>query len=123
MPTYSPESSFESLPAIRDAIDANGDVITVEMRSVRDAYGADRLGVNVRANISDKLRGLGVGHFPKDLPEYQHQYVRLYKLGSGIARLVDAVLDPSPDHDNELRAAVSGEDREILSRIRELVGQ
>lgn len=112
---------FKKPDEIRKAVEASGDVLTVPMESVRDAFGYDRLGVNVRAMISEKLRGLGLGHYPTDLPDRQWVPVRLYKLGSSIADLIDAALHPSDDHDDELRKAVTGGDTETIKRIKALL--
>ena len=112
---------FKTLEELKAAVEENDGVLTLEVRVVRDAYGADRLGVNVRANISKALKGLGLGHYPAELPEYQHQPVRLYKLGSKVADLIDAVFEPGDQHDKELREAAGGSDSEIVRKIRELV--
>ncbi len=111
---------YKTLDEVRTAVMNSGDVLTLEMRELRDAYGVDRLGPIVRANITKALSGLGLGHYPQDLPEYQHQLVRLYRLGTQIADLIDAVLTPDPAHDQELRDAISG-DKATLDKIRELV--
>ena len=113
--------NFSTPEDIRKAVQASGDVLTVKMEVVRDAFKYDRLGVNVRSVISEKLGGLGLGHYPVDLPDRQWVSVRLYKLGSPIADLVDAVLNPSDEHDVELRNAVSGGDSETIKRIKALL--
>lgn len=112
---------FSSPDEIRTAVQASGDVLTVKMEVVRDAFKYDRLGVNVRAIISDKLGGLGLGHYPLELPDRQWVPVRLFKLGSPIADLVDAALNPSEQHDEELRKAVSGGDSETIKQIKALL--
>lgn len=112
---------FKRTDEIRKAVEASGDTLTVPMEVVRDAFGFDRLGVNVRASISDKLSGLGLGHYPVELPDRQWVHVRLFKLGSPIADLIDAVLNPSDEHDEELRKAVSGGDSETIKRIKALL--
>ncbi|KAA3638830.1 MAG: hypothetical protein DWP92_05565 [Armatimonadetes bacterium] len=112
---------YESLEDVRQAVVDNSDVLTVEMRQLRDAHGAGRLGVHVRTNISKKLRGLGLGHYPVDLPDRQEQMIRIYRQGSPIAEIVDAVLNPSMSHDAELRQAVGGDAQQILDLVRELV--
>lgn len=121
------DTDFDSLEELRDQVEKNGGVVTVRMEEVRDAYQAGRLGVHVRSNISKRLRGLGLGHFPLEaddgepMPYRQSAPVRIYKLGSPVADLIDAVLDPGDEHDEELREAATGSSSEILDRIRELV--
>ena len=112
---------FAKLSDAKEVLEQQQGVLTTTMGIVRDAYGAGRLGVHVRKAISDQLKSLGIGHYPDPLPEDQMRNVRLYRLGSPIADLIDAVLQPSEAHDEELRAAAGGEDAAIVRRIRELV--
>ena len=112
---------FKKPDEIRKAVEQSKDVLTVQMEVVRDAFGYDRLGVNVRAEISQKLSGLGLGHYPVELPDRQWVPVRLYKLGSSVADLIDAILNPSDEHDDELRRAVSGGDAEILKKVKAIL--
>lgn len=73
----------DSLAELRALIDTDtNNPVTVRMFALREAYGAGRLGVHVRRNISDELSGLGLGHFPAELPDDQEKLVRLFKLGS-----------------------------------------
>jgi hypothetical protein len=116
-------AGFQSLEEIRQEVEARQGVLSLQMEAVRVAYGAGRLGSQVRENISKALKGCGLGHFPEELPAYQEEWVRLYKLGSPTADLIDAVLQPSSAHDEELRVAVGGEAAAILKQVRELVCQ
>jgi hypothetical protein len=106
---------------LRKAVQASQDVLTVPMEVVRNAFKYDRLGKNVRVLISEKLAGLGLGHYPLELPDRQWVPVRLYKLGSPIADLIDAALHPTDDHDEELRKAVSGGGTETIKKIKALL--
>jgi hypothetical protein len=115
------EDEYDSLEQIRDAVEANGDVLSLVMWVVRDAYGAERLKVNVRTNIQDKLAGLGLGHIPAEIPDDQTRILRLYKLGSPVARLIGAVGTPGEDEDDVIRDAVSGDAEARLAKVRELV--
>jgi hypothetical protein len=113
---------FESLQELRALIDTDtNNPVTVRMYALREAYGAGRLGVHVRRNISDELSGLGLGHFPGELPDDQERLVRLYKLGSPAAHLIGAVLNPSEDGDEAIRQAVAGDAASVLDEVRELV--
>lgn len=112
------------MDALREAIEKSQGVLTIPMEDLRDAYGAERLGSNVRLSISKQLQSLGFGHYPQELPDRYWYPVRLYRLGTPIADLIDAVLNPNAAdsaHDEELRRAVSGRPTEILRRIKELV--
>ena len=110
-----------SLQAIKDGVDEAGGVKSFPMWQVRDAYGAGRLGIHVRAGISKALHGLGLGHYPGDLPDSQTQFVRLHRLGTPTADLIEAVLHPGPEGDQRLLAASSGEAEAVLVKVRELV--
>ncbi|MBI3648450.1 MAG: hypothetical protein HY240_06870 [Actinobacteria bacterium] len=112
---------YATLDELREAVERNQGVLTEPMQEIRDAHGAGRLGIHVRTNISKALKGLGLSHYPEALPEYQHVPVRVYKQGSPVGDLIDAVLNPSPTHDDELRQAVSGGDAELLRQVRELI--
>lgn len=114
-------SRFGSIDELNEAVASKEGVLTVSMESLRDAYGAGRLGVHVRSAIHYELLNRGLGHFPEDLPQYQEANVRIYKLGSGIAKHIEAVLNPSADSDEELRKAQGGKAEEILGKVRELV--
>lgn len=96
-------------------------LLTLPMAEVRDAWKYGRLGIHVRRQISNELRGMGIGHYPRKLPEYQHEYVRLYKLGTPVSDIIDAVLNPSKEHDDELRDLIGGDSRAILDEIKALV--
>jgi len=106
---------------IKATVEAEGGVASFPMAEVRDAYGAGRLGVHVRSGISKALSGMGLGHYPNDLPDSQTAKVRIYKLGSPIADLVDAVLTPGREGDERLRETASGDAEKVLSEVRELV--
>jgi hypothetical protein len=112
---------FSKLEDIKTAVEAEQGTLTISMEGLRKAYGAGRLGEHVRDNISKALLGFGLSHVPETLPTYQEQPVRIYKLGTPVADLIDAALHPSQAHDEELREASHGETAGILSKIRELV--
>jgi hypothetical protein len=110
-----------SMTDVKTKVEAEGGVASFQMGEVRDAHGAGRLGVHVRSNISKALSGMGLGHFPQDLPDSQYAWVRIYKLGGPVADLIDAVLTPGKEGDDRLRETASGDAEKILSDIRELV--
>src|SRR5947209_1005971 len=111
----------QSLTDIRAAVEAAGGAKTFRAGDLRDAFGGGRLSSGVRAGITRELLGLGLGHYPIELPDWQDNLVRVYKLGSPIADLIDAVLEPTLPHDEELRQAVHGDAADIVQRIRDLV--
>ena len=109
---------------IKEAVEQNGNTKTFTMEELRDAHGAGKLGPHVRAAISSKLAGMGLSHVPKELPNYQHELVRLYKNGTPVADLIATVLVPGEQNDNKLRERFAEGDVDyaaIVEQIRELV--
>jgi len=76
---------------------------TYEMSVLRDAYGSSKLGSNIRVGIKNKLADNGLsfiglsewnGQFStEDLPDAAWKQVRLYKNGTYIAKLINAVFE------------------------------
>lgn len=111
---------------IKEQVEKNGNVRTFSMDALKEAHGAGRLGVNVRAEISQTLAGIGLGHVPTELPSYQHEQVRIYKRGTPVGQLIEMVLSPGELNDKGLadRVGMQGPDYvAIIQKIRELVGE
>lgn len=106
---------------LRTRVEENGDVLTVEMSELRDAYGRERLGVNVVAGIQKTLEQLGIGHIPARLTTSQENSVRLFKVKSPAGRLIRAVQRPGFSNDEAIRDAAAAEANAILDQVRELV--
>ena len=104
----------------QDVIAKEG-VLTVPMKRLRDAVGVSRLGPHVASQISKKLHSVGLGHHPPDLPQYQEDYVLIYKLGSPLAELIGALNNPSPENDVRLRRVSGGNPQLVIEQIRALV--
>jgi hypothetical protein len=115
------DQRIENMEKLRDLVELNGNVYTINMERLRDAYGAGRLGVHVRDGIRNALARLGLGHYPMELPEYQEKSVRLYRKGTPVGDLIEAVLEVDPKYDDRLRHATEGNEINILRAIRELV--
>lgn len=114
---------FDDIDDLARTVEANGNVLTVPMWAVRDAYGADRLGRVVRENITKELAGAGLGSMPGGtrLPAYQDEVVRIFKLGSAVADLIDAARKPSESGDQRLREAGENTAAVQIEKIREIV--
>lgn len=111
---------------IKDSVEKNGNVITLTMERLRDAHGAAKLGVNVRAEISSALAGMGLGHIPRDLPSYQNELVRVYKNGTPVGDLIATVLTPGEENDSKLSGQFAGggvDHAAIVQKIRALIGE
>ncbi len=112
---------------IKEAVENNGNVLTVTMEQLRDVHGAGKLGKYVKADISSALAGLGLGHVPPELPGYQHELVRLYKMGTQVADAITTALTPGQRNDAKLVEQFGDGDVEdyaaIVQKIRELVAE
>ena len=86
-------------------------------------HGAGKLGVHVRAGISDSLRQPGLGDYPPELPNRQWDAVRIYRQGTQVGRLIEAVLSVSPNNDEVIRGKAGSDATATLVKIRELVGR
>lgn len=109
---------------VKRRVEEAGGVLTTTMDVLRDADGAGKLGVHVRASISRQLAGMGIGHVPGALPANQQDQVRLYKRGTPVGELIECALNPGEENDRKLvdQRATNGPDyRGIVQRIRELV--
>jgi hypothetical protein len=101
-------------------VDAQG-MVTYPMSILRDIDGAGKLGVHVRKKISQELRARGIDHLPEDLPANQGDAVRVFKRGTPLYRVIQAVLDPSPDGDSVLRSIVNDDAREKIEQIERIL--
>ena len=111
----------KSLTEIAERVEAEDGLLSMPMWRVRDAYGAARLGVNVRARMSDALGSVGLEHYPRDLPADQMDEVRLVKRGSPVSKLMRAARKITSEGDQFLREAAAGEANRLLGEIRELL--
>ena len=116
------DHSFKNLNDLKQQLETkfNG-VVTVPMWTVRDAYGAERLGVNVVANISEELDARGIGHLPEALPRDQWAMARFFLKNSPVGRVIKAAFALEPDHDPTLRKLTNEKSDKILKKVRELV--
>jgi hypothetical protein len=110
---------------MKDAVEKNGNVLTVTMEELRNTHGVGRLGKKVIAHIHNGLAGVGLGHVPQELPGDQHEPVRLYKMGTPIADAIITVLTPSKQNDAKIKDQFGDGGTEdygaIVQKIRELV--
>lgn len=111
---------------IKERVEKNGNVLTVSMEDLRGAHGAGKLGVHVRSEISSTLAGMGLGHIPQELPNYQHETVRLFKKGTPVGDWIDTVLAPGQQNDGKLAehfATGKVDHAAVIQKIRELVAE
>jgi hypothetical protein len=115
--------SIDSYETLAQQVDQNAGILTVQMGLLRDVHGAGKLGSIVVNSIHDRLESLGLGHTPAELPTYQEQRAIIYRKGSPVARLIEAVNTISERSDQILRQFASKDNKtnEIVQKIRELV--
>ncbi|MES2820120.1 MAG: hypothetical protein V4812_14165 [Pseudomonadota bacterium] len=110
--------------AIKNKVEDNQNIYTINMSELRDAAGKEKLGIHVRSEISKTLAGMGLGHIPTELPQYQHEPVRIYKRGTPIGELMEMVMTPGESNDRKLKEQLEDsavDHATILEKIRELV--
>jgi len=119
----------KDLASLNDNLNNNQGVMSILMRDLRDEAGYDRLGIQVRKAISDKLRGMGIDHCPLgELPGDQDKWVLLYRQGTPVERIIRVILEPEDQSGDLLRQVVEIdaeqfiESERVLQAIRELVG-
>jgi hypothetical protein len=76
---------------IRQRVEKANGIQKMPMVELRDAEGHGRLGRYVCQRISTSLRGVGLAHYPEDLPEGQHEQVLVFKANSVVAETLDAL--------------------------------
>jgi hypothetical protein len=109
--------------ALKEAVEDSLGLYVTNMAELRDIRGAGRLSTGICAAISDDLAAHGLGHLPPVLPTSQWGEARIYRLGSPIAAVANAVLHPSEAGDRTLRGLATDDARDILRRVRELVAE
>jgi hypothetical protein len=116
------ERNFTDFDSIESALKEMDNVMTLKMGQLRDAHGVRKLGVNVLNTISQELANRGVGHYPEELPSYQNDLIRLYKLGTPVAELVKTLTSlDDKDSDDRLRQFAATDAESILKKVRDLV--
>lgn len=114
-----PTTNFKSLSELQGAVKTAGGVLTVQVSAVRNAFGAQRLGAQVRASISANLKVLGLSHTPQEIPDRQTKAIRIYEEGSLVGRVIEAAMQPGPQEDEVLlMAAEDGALENLMSIVR-----
>lgn len=95
-------------------------LVTVSGVGLRNAAGWSRMTEGTVAFIEDELKKRALGCFPR-LSADRHAEFRIYKKGSPLGNLIEAVLQPTDSGDKLLRESSSGAAQEILRKIERLV--
>lgn len=112
---------MKTFDELKSSVEANQNVLSVRMEVLRDIFGVKRLGIHVCTEISRKLAGVGLGHYPEELEPDAWQEVRVYKLGSPMAELLHAANAPGGEQDAVLRGVAQNDAAEVVEQIRALV--
>jgi hypothetical protein len=100
----------------------NGGVLNVDMGRLRDVHGAGKLGNIVVQAISEELDGQGLSHTPKELPTLQWKQVIIYRNGTPVSRLINAILNVEEGSSDVIRQfTTKNDDAATIKKIRELV--
>lgn len=95
------------------AVESCQGVHRVTMETLRRLEGRQRVGKHILLSIEEKLKTLGLGHLPRELPNRQQQAVLLYRIGTPASALVQAV-------QNGLTDSPSSEAYDFLRRLNTL---
>jgi hypothetical protein len=113
--------AYQDFDELEQEVRQKGNVLSVQMFTLRNLQGAGRLGPYVVEQISKELAKRGLGHHPEGLPEQQWDWVRIFKLGSNVADLIRASMNIGDKEDEKLRQLANDDVMGTLNRIRQLV--
>lgn len=121
--------NFKTFKELKELVENNGNLITVSIKSLRDAQGANKLGKFVIEGIQDSLAKQGLSTFPKELPLLQSECVRIYSNGTAVSKLFDAVtniqnwdhLNDNYESDQFIRETINNDAQATLNKIKQLV--
>ena len=115
------EEMKKAFDEIRQRVESNGDIILMSMEELRNAIGARKLGIWILKDIDKQLRARGLLYLPDTLPNYQHEFVMLYRQGSRVETIIRAVHSVSQESVDTLRDAAESESSQVLEQIRRLL--
>ncbi len=103
----------------KEILAAGGMTSNCNMIGLYTACGFARLGKHVPGTVSQRLRAAGIGHIPTTLPQ-KHTQIRAYLIASPIGQLIESVLTPDIEKDEELLSLVAGAAKKI-AQIKEIL--
>ena len=99
-----------SFPELIENVNRGNGIRHFKAEILRDAYGADRLGVIVRQRISDLLRSQGYATIPALVPDRADEPVMVYRIDSQVGRIIQATTVASVMSSKTLRDASKAAD-------------
>lgn len=95
---------------------------TTDMKELRDASGAKKLGQYVLEDIKKDLTTHKIGVYPALMSD-QNCRIRIFKKNSDAGKLIQAVINLGEKSDELIRKYVSDKRSDILNTIKELVNE
>lgn len=113
------------LESIVQRVDQQGGLTAVTLGDLRDLLDKGRLGRVVLEQIATQLTDCGLGYFPQATLKDHDQLraaeeIRVYRLETSLASLIEAVTQPSAEGDVVLRDS-TGDAAAVVEKIRKLV--
>ena len=130
MRTDENDSSWTSelVHEVEERLERQNGVATYQLKELKDLVGIGRLGHRIRGQMQDALDRADIGYFPDPLPASDAESVRLYSLGSKVARLIMAVVTLDDENDKKLVKFASGNvsadssiERDAIEKIRRII--
>ncbi len=119
--TVNKQGTYEDGAALRREVEAHGDLLTVSMEDIRRAHGRfGKLGPHVQIKLAEWLANEGMAALPQDLKRFQQEEVRVYRAGTDMAAVIEAVLRPGERGDKKLREIVSAGEPTARSKLDEI---
>lgn len=115
------KDEIQTMEELKKRVISNRGIVSVQMDELKRIFNAGKLGVNILGTISKTLRDEGLGHIPYNLPKYQHEWIRVYLIGSEVGNIITAANKVGEEYDSILRKAVERDDADVLQKIRELI--
>lgn len=109
--------NYNSIQDIKQAMRANNDVLTVKLGVLVKASSHNLTRAtpgNVRT-VCSELEQEEIGFFYNEASPDQNTLIRVYKLNSAAAEIIEAVLYPSRANDDVIRCA------SLLEQVREML--
>lgn len=103
---------------LAEQVKKNDGFLSLEMKDVRNAYGAQKLGTDVREGIEKALQAQNLSYHPREIPRYQDQWIILYLPESPAEVIINAVLRPGSASGEVIHAALSGTHKAALREIK-----
>ena len=101
--TYAYEyEEFDDLDALRDAVEGNHGVLTLQAWQIRNAYGAERLGTQVRTNIDLTLVARAQGTIRRSCLIVSIKRSAVFQIASPAGAIIEVASTPGDARGHEV---------------------